>query len=753
MSFNIVRGHFAPPAAVQIKELAKDVKGIAKEFKTTPAVLHYTAMQSGNAPDFFYQCIKTITEKNVDYLPAALKQYFLPQWVEDQEHRLTQEQKNQINAQMLALKLNASLSDEDLKKIKLKNWIEFNRSIGNIGSLKEFIKCNKTNKAYWKELLANLKNLFGVNKLKVKEDYDIKTYFDSDNFKKTETDETKPEYIIGDSEKIIKEQKEAFNSLQLPIELINSKEELRTTFETLFEKGRKSKDYSFYSVPLNQTIFNTTIQNIKDKMGKIGLNSAYKKAVMEYQQSQFKNWGIDKEMVTDEQGNEIGSLITIPQTKEDETNFENRYQVIQTHSCESWCIHQANAESYIEKGKMIIYMPKNSKENVGFSYKGNQITEIETSENDLINPANIERIDVILNTPLAKNKVEPDLSETIKYQLYTTRNTKEAWEHILSDFNFAPNAEKYSYAYIIDNQPYILDSNSIKPKEIKDLNKAFKNNDNDNITNNLNNFNIKYLNKLKERVGNAEYVFNYLFPDDLVIINQTFNNNDNVRNDLDQLNRTYFNNFQTKIINAANVLESLPIEHLSVLNRLFGNSNDEVLKNHLKQLNITYLNTLQIHTRNAQNARSYLSTNNLSDLNKLFENNTDEEVKDNLKQLNITYLSALRTQTINSEYAWSNLPINNLSDLNKLFENNADEEIKDNLNQLNSTYLDTLYGQLRNKDQIHCTLQDNMMEVLNKIFGDNPEYEDRLNEIGQIFIRIKEEEERSWNEIAMSLSL
>ena len=54
MSFNIVRGHFAPPAAVQIKELAKDVKGIAKEFKTTPAVLHYTAMQSGNAPDFFY---------------------------------------------------------------------------------------------------------------------------------------------------------------------------------------------------------------------------------------------------------------------------------------------------------------------------------------------------------------------------------------------------------------------------------------------------------------------------------------------------------------------------------------------------------------------------------------------------------------------------------------------------------------------------------------------------------------------------
>ena len=67
MSFNIVRGHFAPPAAVQIKELAKDVKSIAEEFKTTPEVLRYTAMQSGNAPDFFYQCIKTITEKNVDY--------------------------------------------------------------------------------------------------------------------------------------------------------------------------------------------------------------------------------------------------------------------------------------------------------------------------------------------------------------------------------------------------------------------------------------------------------------------------------------------------------------------------------------------------------------------------------------------------------------------------------------------------------------------------------------------------------------
>ena len=67
MSFNIVRGHFAPPAAVQIKELAKDVKSIAEEFKTTPEVLRYTAMQSGNAPDFFYQCIKKKKKKNVDY--------------------------------------------------------------------------------------------------------------------------------------------------------------------------------------------------------------------------------------------------------------------------------------------------------------------------------------------------------------------------------------------------------------------------------------------------------------------------------------------------------------------------------------------------------------------------------------------------------------------------------------------------------------------------------------------------------------
>ena len=142
----------------------------------------------------------------------------------------------------------------------------------------------------------------------------------------------------------------------------------------------------------------------------------------------------------------------------------------------------------------------------------------------------------------------------------------------------------------------------------------------------------------------------------------------------------------------------------------------------------------------------------MSALNKLFENNADEEVKDNLKQLNITYLNTLQIHTRNAQNAQSYLSTNDLSALNKLFENNADEEVKDNLNQLNSTYIDTLYTQLRNEDEIHCTIPDNMMEVLNKIFGDNPEYEDRLNEIGQIFIRIKEEE-RTLDEMAKFLGL
>ena len=543
MNYHIIRGHFAPPVAEQIR--THKLAFIKDKLNTSIPILTQIEENSGDNK-FLDRCEQALVQKKPSMMPAALKTYFIPQWEADIRHPLNPEKKEQLEEKMFELKRAASLSDEDFRLIRLNNWGFFNQSIRDIEAIQDYSDKHKED---WDKYIKDIKTIYGI---KVKKDYDIKTYFNSDNFKKTETDETEPEFMIGDSKKIIKEQKEVFNSLNLPGELIDSKEELRTTFETLFEKGRKSKDYSFYSVPLNQTIFNNTIQIIEKEKGNIGLNSAYKKAVMEYQQSQFKNWGIDKKMVTDEQGNEIGSLITIPQTKKDELNFENRYQVIQTHSCESWCIHQANAESYIEDGKMIIYMPKNSKENVGFSYKGNQITEIETSENDLINPANIERIDVILNTPLAKNKVEPDLSETIKYQLYTTRNTKEAWEHILSDFNFAPNADQYSYSYIMDNQPYILDSNSIKPKEIKDLNKAFKNNDNNNIKNNLNNFNIKYLNKLKERVGNAEYVFNYLFPDDLVIINQTFNNNDNVRNDLDQLNRSYFNNFQTKIINAAN---------------------------------------------------------------------------------------------------------------------------------------------------------------------------------------------------------
>ena len=406
MNYHIIRGHFAPPVAEQIR--THKLAFIKDKLNTSIPILTQIEENSGDNK-FLDRCEQALVQKKPSMMPAALKTYFIPQWEADIRHPLNPEKKEQLEEKMFELKRAASLSDEDFRLIRLNNWGFFNQSIRDIEAIQDYSDKHKEERDKY---IKDIKTIYGI---KVKKDYDIKTYFNSDNFKKTETDETEPEFMIGDSKKIIKEQKEVFNSLNLPGELIDSKEELRTTFETLFEKGRKSKDYSFYSVPLNQTIFNNTIQIIEKEKGNIGLNSAYKKAVMEYQQSQFKNWGIDKKMVTDEQGNEIGSLITIPQTKKGEPNFENRYQVIQTHSCHNWCTHTTNA-IYIKKGNFVIYKPKpgtegikSNKDNVAFRYVGNEIFEIQTSINDGIKQENIRQILDVLRTETGKTLIK-DLS-------------------------------------------------------------------------------------------------------------------------------------------------------------------------------------------------------------------------------------------------------------------------------------------------------------------------------------------------------
>ena len=254
MNYHIIRGHFAPPVAEQIR--THKLAFIKDKLNTSIPILTQIEENSGDNK-FLDRCEQALVQKKPSMMPAALKAYFIPQWEADIRHPLNPEKKEQLEEKMFELKRAASLSDEDFRLIRLNSWRIFNQSIRDIEAIQDY---SDEHKEDWDKYIKDIKTIYGI---KVKKDYDIKTYFNSDNFKKTETDETEPEFMIGDSKKIIKEQKEVFNSLNLSGELINSQEELRTTFETLFEKGRKSKDYSFYSVPLNQTIFDKTIQIIK----------------------------------------------------------------------------------------------------------------------------------------------------------------------------------------------------------------------------------------------------------------------------------------------------------------------------------------------------------------------------------------------------------------------------------------------------------------------------------------------------------
>ena len=142
----------------------------------------------------------------------------------------------------------------------------------------------------------------------------------SNNAKKTENPETnKPQEPLKDWEKLKEKQMKAFDSIKIfeSIEIFKSikktkckdevQKKLKSIFENLFEKGLQSREYSFYTVPLNEEIINKTFDIISKSEGSLEFHTAYKKAVIEYQQSKFDEWGISKEPAIDDKGNEIGS--------------------------------------------------------------------------------------------------------------------------------------------------------------------------------------------------------------------------------------------------------------------------------------------------------------------------------------------------------------------------------------------------------------------------------------------------------------
>ena len=403
MSFNIVRGHFAPPVAEPIRTrqlqsvidklkppasivrkkelLCNEIKQnyrISSSLKTNRFILQNFANASGNAPDFFNRCEQAIDKEDMKLLPETLKKYFVPE-IEHSKTIFNLDGKYKgatfnLESYYKEMQTIFNVKEADYKPEETRN----NNGTLTFQDYENYCKKQKEN-------LFNLDEEAIENKLK-----DIYT--------------TRKNLKIAKNDRL----------LQKDVKL------LKLSIAKIITKGLSTRDYSFYTVPINNDIIEKIINKFPKrssnaKVSESTLSQYYKEAVMEYQQSQFTNWGIDKKMVTDEQGNEIGSLITIPQTKKGEPNFENRYQVIQTHSCHNWCTHTTNA-IYIKKGNFVIYKPKpgtegikSNKDNVAFRYVGNEIFEIQTSINDGIKQENIRQILDVLRTETGKTLIK-DLS-------------------------------------------------------------------------------------------------------------------------------------------------------------------------------------------------------------------------------------------------------------------------------------------------------------------------------------------------------
>ncbi len=375
MSFNIVRGHFAPPVAEQIR--THKLEFVKNKLNTSIPILTQIEENSGDNK-FLDRCEQAIDKEDMKLLPETLKQYFLPEI----EHyktifNLDGKYKNatfNLESYYKEMQTIFNVKEADYKPEETRN----NNGTLTFQDYENYCKKQKEN-------LFNLDEEAIENKLK-----DI--------------------YTTRKNLKIAKNDRQ----LQKDVKL------LKLSIAKIITKGLSTRDYSFYTVPINNDIIEKIINKFPTnssnaKVSENTLSQYYKEAVMEYQQSQFTNWGIDKKMVTDEQGNEIGSLITIPQTKKGEPNFENRYQVIQTHSCHNWCTHTTNA-IYIKKGNFVIYKPKpgtegikRNKDNVAFRYVGNEIFEIQTSINDGIKQENIRQILDVLRTETGKTLIK-DLS-------------------------------------------------------------------------------------------------------------------------------------------------------------------------------------------------------------------------------------------------------------------------------------------------------------------------------------------------------
>ena len=352
-------------------------------------------------------------------------------------------------------------------------------------------------------------------------------------------------------------------------------------------EGLQNNDYSYFTVEINDDLVQKIIAKIADdkncKNGKIkSLTNYYKKAVIEYQQEHFEQFGILKQDVVDQDLNQtVGTLIRIPKTKFNSCFYKERFQVVQTHSYRGWCTH-TNLATTIIQGDFLIYIPTAEKKSpLGFRYENGKIVEIEDAKNTREIKDVAKPVIKLLNTETGKTLIK-DLSLNILLQLNKT----------------APAEDK------------------AKLTTIKNI----------------------YCAELTTQIENAENtkkITEILSLTDLETLNSLYKKDEKPES-LNALNKAYFEALRTQIQKAENegkkITDVLSAYDLKYLNRLYKQENKP---ESLNALNITYLTTLL-----AQNIEDVCGEDDLEILNLVCQSSQDQQIQDLLRQINAKMESA-----------------------------------------------------------------------------------------------------------------
>ena len=97
MNYQLIGGMLVPGGIAEKQRLlCNEIKQYrcSSSLRTNPLILQNFANASGNAPDFLDRCKQALVQKKPSMMPAALKQYFIPQWEADRRHPLNPEKKS-----------------------------------------------------------------------------------------------------------------------------------------------------------------------------------------------------------------------------------------------------------------------------------------------------------------------------------------------------------------------------------------------------------------------------------------------------------------------------------------------------------------------------------------------------------------------------------------------------------------------------------------------------------------------------------